>query len=176
MLGSKNSRPYALKFDYNPTRPNVAVKLTREEVQHLLLSMGIDLPLTTKMSTQDLERRVWKAYEDAQRIFYTPSYFKLPLDPRQLRIWNNGSLEAAVGKHVNMDELATHHLSGKVPRIEIGGSLNAFVWSRAALMMIAQRLDKGGEASHICSFLTPKTNNVLLIAVRYMNYQAFVHN
>ena len=123
------------------------------------------------MAMQDLERRVWKAYEDAQRIFYTPSYFKLPLDPRQLRKWNNGSLEAVVGKHVNMDEVATHQLSGQLPRSEIGGKLNPFVWSRVALMMIAECLDKGGEASHLCSFLTEETNDVLLIAVRYMNDQ-----
>lgn len=126
--------------------------LTREEILRVLKSMGVDLPLETKLSDKTLDQRLRNALNASQgRDGLTKSSSP---DFKSLKKWpmaNPGELDTSARsvfdaiRRGNMDEarhnIEAEHLNGGISPPNL--FVNPFIDLRQTLMSIGKWLDAG---------------------------------
>ncbi|KAI0767665.1 hypothetical protein C8Q74DRAFT_1204403 [Fomes fomentarius] len=126
--------------------------LSRSETLQILIDMGINLPITTKLSASALEKRVRDALNASQNRANIPAQ----LDPSSLSVWpmlkpwNDASGSAGRSifdavRRSSYQEMGEHLLAMRTGQVYAPSPLytNAFMDVRQTIMGIGKALDNG---------------------------------
>ncbi|KAJ4471599.1 hypothetical protein J3R30DRAFT_3527059 [Lentinula aciculospora] len=127
------------------------VDISRKEKLQFLHSMGVDLPSTTRLSEDTIEKKFRGAIDDSQS--FATLIARPPFDPSTLPLWSKNTckttlLEAV--RRVNFEEAFAHsraRSAGKENAWDLFG--NTFMDARQTIMGLADGLDKGVKTAMI---------------------------
>lgn len=132
--------------------PHIMKPLSRSETLQILIDMGINLPITTKLSADALEKRVRDALNASQNRVNIPAQLEpssLPGWP-MMKPWNDTS--GSGGRSIfdavrrsSYQEMGEHLLAMRAGQVYNPSPLytNAFMDLRQTIMSIGQALDNG---------------------------------
>lgn len=144
----------------------IAVDITREEKLQYLYSMGVDLPLTTRLPDDAIEKKFRSAI-DASQSFATINA-KPPFDPSVLPPWSKTTCKTTLLKTVSRGnfEEAFANIRARREGKDSAWPLfeNTFMDARQTIMGLADGIDNGVNTALIQD---KDTKCAICIRVRY---------
>ncbi|KAJ3896384.1 hypothetical protein GG344DRAFT_72217 [Lentinula edodes] len=149
----------------------IAVDITRKEKLQYLYSMGIDLPLTTRLPDDAIEKKFRSAIDASQSI--ATLIAKSPFDPSTLPLWTKKTSKTTLLKTVSRGnfEEAFANIRARREGKESAWPLfeNTFMDARQTIMGLADGIDKGVKTALIQDKDTKYAICLRVVEVRMLN-------